>query len=159
MKTIKTLTLALALATLGGCASTNYADYEVGEATISNLQVNEVYNMKKGQHKFAVSFDYEIAKYINKTGLYFCTLQFITINDTTMSLLKGKKQPCQLDKAKGEVSVSFPSIIDKSMIAYTSKEELNNLKYPMEYFIAIHQSTDKTISRIIGRSVTQVSKL
>jgi hypothetical protein len=71
---MKKLVTSIAFLTLVGCASTNYSDFEMGEAFISNLEVNEIHNLKKGQHKLKLSFDYQISKYANGNDLYSCSV-------------------------------------------------------------------------------------
>jgi hypothetical protein len=152
---MKKLVTSIALFTLIGCASINYSDLEIGKASISNLEVNETHNLKKGQHKLKLSFDYQISAYSEATDLYNCSVQFLALDGTTMSISTGKKSPCQLNKAEGEMSITLPTILDKTFFA--SQEQLTKIKYPMEYFVAIHQRTGKNTSQIIGKTAIQIS--
>ncbi|MBA6251694.1 hypothetical protein [Colwellia sp. MB3u-55] len=154
---MKKLVTSIAFLTLVGCASTNYSDFEMGEAFISNLEVNEIHNLKKGQHKLKLSFNYQISKYANGNDLYSCSVQFLALDGTTTSIQKGKRSPCMLNKAKGEISITWPTVLDKTFSP--SKEQLSNIKYPMEYFIAIHQQTGKNINQIIGKTPIQISEV
>jgi len=154
---MKKLVASIAFLTLAGCASTNYSDFEMGEAFISNLEVKEVHNVKERQHKLKLSFDYQISEYVDGADLYNCSVQFLALDGTTTSISTGKRLPCQLNKAKGEMSITWPTILDKTFSP--SKEQLSNIKYPMEYFIAIHQRTGKRANQIIGKTPIQISEV
>ena len=154
---MKKLVTSIAFLTLAGCASTNYSDFKMGEAFISNLEVNEIYNLKKRKHKLKLSFDYQISEYSDGADLYDCTVQFLAVDGTTTSISTGKRSPCKLNKAKGEISITWPTILDKAFSP--SKKQLSNIKYPMEYFIAIHQRTGKSTSQIIGKTPIQISEV
>ena len=154
---MKKLVTSIAFLTLVGCASTNYSDFEMGEAYISNLEVKEIHNLKKRQHKLKLSFDYQISEYVSGVDLYNCSVQFLALDGTTTSISTGKRLPCKLNKAKGEISITWPTILDKTFSP--SKEQLSNIKYPMEYFIAIHQRTGKITSQIIGKTPIQISEV
>ena len=148
---------SIAFLTLIGCASTNYSDLKVGEAFISNFEVKETHNVDKGQHKLKLSFDYRISEYTNAKGLYNCTVQFLALDGTTTSTSVGRKSPCQLNKAEGKMSVTLPTLLDKT--SFASKDQLSKIKYPMEYFVAIHQRTGKNTNRIIGKTAIQMSEV
>jgi hypothetical protein len=152
---MKKLISSIAFLTLVGCASINYSDFELGEASISNLEVNEIHNLKKRQHKLKLSFDYQISEYADGNNLYSCSVQFLALDGTTTSIQKGKRSPCMLNKAKGEISIIWPTILDKTFSP--SKQQLSKIKYPMEYFIAIHQKTGKNINQIIGKTPILIS--
>ena len=156
---MKKLVTSITFLTLVGCASTDYSNFEMGEAFISNLEVKEVYNLKKRQHKLKLSFDYQISEYAEGADLYNCSVQFLALDGTTTSTSTstGKRIPCQLDKAKGEISITWPTLLDKTFSP--SKEQLSNIKYPMEYFVAIHQKTGKNTSQIIGKTPIQISEV
>lgn len=154
---MKKLLAAITFITLAGCSSTNYSDFKVSEALISNLKVNEIANLKKNQHELKLSFDYQISDFIDGANLYNCTVQFLTVDGTTTSIWPGRQLPCELNKAKGEMSITWPTILDKENSA--SEEQLSKIKYPMEYFVAIHQLTGKNTSQIIGKSPIQASKV
>ncbi len=154
---MKKLVTSITFLTLIGCASTNYSDFIVGKAFISNLEVNEVHNLKKRQHKLQLSFDYQISEYADGANLYNCSVQFLALDGTTTSISKGNRLPCQLDKAKGEVSITWPTLLDKTFSP--SKKQLSHIKYPIEYFVAIHQKTGKNTSLIIGKTPIQISEV
>ena len=152
---MRKLGISIALLALAGCASTNYSDFDVSEAVISKLKINETHNLNERQHKLEISFDYEISEYVDTNNLYNCSVQFLALDGTTISISNGKKSPCELNKAKGEKSIIWPTILDKAHSP--SEEQLSKIKYPIEYFIAIHQRTGKNTNRIIGKSAIQVS--
>lgn len=154
---MKKLVSSIAFFTLVGCASTNYSDFKTGEASISNLVVNESYNLKKEQHKLKLSFDYQISEYADGSGLYNCSVQFLALDGTTISASAGKRLPCELNKPKGKISITWPTVLDKTF--FHSKEQLSNIKYPIEYFVAIHQRTGKSTSQIIGKTPIQISEV
>ena len=154
---MKKLVTSIAFLTLVGCASTNYSDFKMGEAFISNFEVNEIHNLDKRQHKLKLSFDYKISEYADEADLYNCTVQFLALDGTTTSISPDKRSPCKLDKAKGEISITWPTILDKTFSP--SKEQLSNIKYPIEYFVAIHQRTGKSTSQIIGKTPIQISEV
>jgi len=74
-----------------------------------------------------------------------------------MTAFKNGKQPCLLNQASGEVSIKWPSPLEHSLNA--SKEQLTILKYPIEFFVGIHQKTAKRTSEIIGESKVNVSAI
>ena len=154
---MKKLVTSITFLTLVGCASTNYSDFKMGEAFISNLEVKEVHNLKKRQHKLKLTFDYQISEYADGADLYNCSVQFLALDGTTTSTSTGNRLPCKLDKAKGEISITWPTLLDKTFSP--SKEQLSNIKYPMEYFVAIHQKTGKYTSQIIGQTPIQISEI
>ena len=154
---MKKLLTSVTFLILAGCASTNYSDFEIGEAFISNLEVKEIHNLRKRQHELRLSFDYQISEYVVGADLYNCSVQFLALDGTTTSISPGTQLPCQLNKAKGEISITWPTILDKKFSP--SKEQLSNIKYPMEYFIAIHQRTGKRSSQIIGKTPIQMSEV
>jgi len=154
---MKKLLTSIAFFTLAGCASTNYSDFEMGEAFISNLEVNEIHNLKKRQHKLKLSFDYQISEYTDGADLYNCSVQFLALDGTTTSISTGRRLPCKLNKAKGKMSITWPTILDKTFSL--SKEQLSKIKYPIEYFVAIHQRTGKNTNQIIGETPVQISEV
>jgi len=158
---MRKLGTSIAFLALAGCASTNYSDFVMGEAFISKLEINEIHNLKRGKHKLKISFAYEISEYVGVggAGLYNCSVQFLTLNGTTTTtvITRGRHLPCELDNAKGEISITWPTILDKTFSP--SKEQLAQIKYPMEYYVAIHQRTGENTSKIIGKSPIQVSSV
>lgn len=154
---MKKLVTSITFLALAGCTSTNYSDFKVGEASISNLVVDEIYNLKKRRHKLKLSFDYQISEYTDGADLYECTVQFSALDGTTTSISAGKQSPCKLNKDKGEISITWPTILDKKFSP--SKKQLPNIKYPLEYFVAIHQRTGKNTSQIIGKTPIQISEV
>ena len=154
---MKKLVTSIAFLTLFGCASTDYSKLATGEASISNFKVSEIHNLNAGQHTLDLSFNYQIAKYHNQPDLYNCSVQFLALDGTSFSVSSGRELPCSLNKAAGEISLVLPTILDKTTFA--SKEQLASLKYPIEYFLAIHQRTGKHTNRIIGKTPVQVSEI
>lgn len=73
---MRKLGISIALLALAGCASTNYSDFDVSEAVISKLKINETHNLNERQHKLEISFDYEISEYVDTNNLYNCSVQF-----------------------------------------------------------------------------------
>ena len=117
---MKKLVTSIAFLTLFGCASTDYSKLATGEASISNFKVSEIHN------------------------LYNCSVQFLALDGTSFSVSSGRELPCNFNKAAGEISLVLPTILDKTTFA--SKEQLASLKYPIEYFLAIHQRTGKQLT-------------
>ncbi|MDX1392654.1 MAG: hypothetical protein R3241_09740 [Rheinheimera sp.] len=156
---MKYIAIAAAGLFLTSCASTNYADYELSTANLSNLQVNETFDSQLRKHQLDLVFDYTINGFHQKGDLYSCTVQFLNNNGTTSSLSMGTKAPCQLDVQSGNISLSWPTLLDKSVIS--SSAELDKLAYPMQFFVAIHQKTGRRSNKIIGKSaiVQSVAKL
>lgn len=156
-KTMKKLSILALFVGLIGCASTDYSKVERSSATVTNLEFKEFKILKKRTHKIDVTFDYDIHNYQDISGLYHCSVQFNLNNGMTVTSHKGYKFPCSLDQATGHVSIEWPSPIDKSL--NTSKETLSKLKYPVEFFVAIHQQTTKRKNIIIGQSKMKVSEI
>lgn len=157
MKKISMLSLAIVLA---GCASTNYSEIDISEAELTNLEVEETHDLSKREHEINVSFDYSISGFNATEELYYCSVQFAMTDDKTITrvMFEGRELPCILEKATGSVSISWPSPLDKSL--RTPDEILSKIKYPIEYFVAIHQKTSpRGASRIIGSSEVIVSNI
>jgi hypothetical protein len=153
---MRKLGTSMAFIALTGCTTINYSEFELSDASISNLQVNEIFNLSKKQHKLELSFDYKISEYVEGFDLYSCDVQLQTLDETTTSS-HSKRYPCKLDKAEGQITIIWPTILDKTFTP--SKKQLSNIKYPIEYFVAIHQQTGRNTSYIIGTSPIQISKV
>ena len=74
-----------------------------------------------------------------------------------MSIYKGTRSPCQINKSTGNISIKWPSPIDKSLNAH--KEDLLLLNYPLEFFVAIHQKTNTHHEQFIGQGERHNSKI
>lgn len=152
---MKVYLLAGVVVLLIGCAATDYAKLKPSTASLANVVINETLVLDKGEHKLAVSFDYEIKDFNPTSNLYSCTVQFVNLDKSTMTRTVGSSMPCKLDSPTGHVAITWPSPIDKS--TRTSKERLDQIKYPMEYFIAIHQKTGRNNNLVIGSSQKYIS--
>ncbi len=154
---MKTTSVFLFLLLLSGCTTTDYSKLELSSASITNIEFSESENLKKRKHIIEVSFDYDISNYNDDNGLYFCSVHFTLSNDMTMYSQKGNQRLCQINQSTGNLSIKWPSPIDKSF--NTPKETLVLLNYPLEFFVAIHQETNKNNNQIIGQSELQNSKI
>jgi hypothetical protein len=154
---MKTLSVLILVFFLLGCATTDYSKLQLSSATIKNLKITEIKNLEKRKHKIQVSFDYDISKFNDVNGLYHCSVQFVLNNNTTMTIHKSNKAPCEINSATGHISINWPSPIDRSL--NTSKKTLSMMIYPLEFFIAIHQDTSKKTNRFIGRSESRISEI
>lgn len=154
MKKLGVLGLVIVLT---GCASINYSELEWSNATLSNVEIKEVHELKKREHKIHISFNYSIAGFHAEHKLYYCTVQFLNLDGSSQTSFNGREFPCQLEQSKGSISVTWPSPLDKSL--KVSKEKFSEIKYPIEYFVAIHQRTGQYDSQIIGKSDLNVSSI
>ncbi|WP_105255773.1 hypothetical protein [Pseudoalteromonas sp. T1lg75] len=154
MKKICTLSLAL---TLAGCASTDYSEFDMSTAALSNIVVKEKAELEQRKHEIQVSFDYVINGFHADENLYHCSVQFLNTDGTSMTSIKGRKLPCRIDASEGNISINWPSPLDKSR--NSPKEVLSTIKYPVEYFVAIHQKTGVKTNNIIGKSDVILSKI
>lgn len=154
MKKISIFTMLLALS---GCTATNYADFEISNAAVSNVNVNETVDLAERVHVVNISFDYTIEHYNPDPSLYTCSVLFTTTDGRWVTSHTGKKEPCKITNAAGNIQVNWPTPLDKSL--KKSTDVLSKIKYPIEYFVAIHQKTGSNSSRVIGQSETIFSKI
>lgn len=152
MKKLSAFTLLIALS---GCSATNYADFELSNASISNVEVKETADLSKREHVINVTFDYAIDNYNPVSDLYICSVLFVTNDGKSVTSHKRKKTPCKISNAAGNVTVNWPTPLDKSL--KPSSEILSKIKYPIEYFVAIHQKTGSRTNQIIGKSEKMLS--
>ncbi|ASD69699.1 hypothetical protein [Pseudoalteromonas piscicida] len=154
---MKVLPVLASLLILSGCATTDYSQIEISTASLSNLEVEEIGNLQQRKHEIKVSFDYAIENFSPENKLYTCSVLFANTDGTSVTSFKGTIPPCILDNKTGNVSITWPTPVDISRNA--PKMVLSKLKYPIEYFVAIHQKTGKSSSKLIGKSEPLTSKL
>ncbi|MDW7549036.1 hypothetical protein HUZ36_17665 [Pseudoalteromonas sp. McH1-7] len=155
---MKKLTMLVSLYLLSGCATTDYTTIPLSNASLSNLKTSETGNIQQREHTVTVSFDYAIENFNEATNLYTCSVLFINVDGTAVTSTKsGKKHPCILDSANGSISVSWPTPLDKSRNA--PQMVLSRMKYPIEYFVTIHQKTGKHSTKLIAKSEVIKSRL
>jgi hypothetical protein len=154
MKKLSILALVIGLT---GCASTDFSKIQRSSATVSNLEFTESISLEKRKHKIDLSFTYDIKDYNEINGLYFCSVQFKLTNEDTLTSFKKGKIPCSLDQATGDISIKWASPFDKSL--NVSKDQLSKIKYPLAFFLAIHQKTNRKESYIIGKSKINTSAI
>ena len=154
---MKVLPILASLLILSGCATIDYSKIELSTASLSNLEVEEIGNLQQRKHEIKISFDYAIENFSPENKLYICSVLFANIDGTSVTSFKGTSHPCILNNTTGSVSITWPTPVDKSLNA--PKMVLSRLKYPIEYFVTIHQKTGKDSSELIGKSETLISKL
>ena len=142
---------------LAACASINYSDFEISEAVLTDLKVDEIHNLEKREHEIHIAFDYAISDFHADKNLYYCTVQFMRVDGSSVTRTDGTTSPCKLNDATGSVSISWPTPLDKSFNA--SRSILEQIQYPVEYFVAIHQKTGPLQTRIIGSSEVMASTI
>lgn len=147
MKIITMVSFAFVLA---ACASTDYSEFGISEAVLTNLEVEETHDLEKRKHEIHVSFDYSISDFHADQDLYYCTVQFAGEDGTSVTLTEGSISRCKLEEAVGSVSISWPTPLDKTFNG--SESLLSKIKYPLEYYVAIHQRTGGLTTRIIASS-------
>jgi hypothetical protein len=152
---MKKLSAFAMLIALSGCSATNYADFELSNASISNVEVKETADLSKREHVINITFDYTIDNYNPVTDLYICSVLFVTADGMSVTSHKRKTAPCKISNAAGNVTIDWPTPLDKSL--KSSSEILSKIKYPIEYFVAIHQKTGSRTNQIIGKSEKMLS--
>lgn len=143
---------------LTGCVTTNYSELSESQATLSNVQIEERHNISRRHHAVTVSFDYQIENFHEKRSLYWCSVQFRTIDDGSFTIQRESPKPCWISDSAGQIEITWPMPIDRH---YSNAVEpvLSALKYPIEFFVAIHQETGNRQHVTIGQSDTFVSEL
>ncbi|QZO14982.1 hypothetical protein [Pseudoalteromonas piscicida] len=154
---MKILPILASLLILSGCATKDYSKIKISTASLSNLEVEEVGNLQQRKHEIKVSFDYAIENFSPENKLYTCSVLFANTDGTSVTSFRGTSHPCILNNTTGSVSITWPTPVDISRNA--PKMVLSKLKYPIEYFVAIHQKTGKNSSELIGQSKPLTSKL
>jgi hypothetical protein len=153
---MRTIAIALILFALAGCQPEEISR-GTSQGFIENLQVGESLNNEAGQHLIDISFDYRIEPFIASKNSYFCTVQFIHIElGKSFTSLPLAESPCEFDKAAGTMNVVWPGPLDKRSV---DNLNVNLLRLPVQYFVAIHQYTEKPASLIIVRSKTMKSTI
>jgi hypothetical protein len=153
---MRTIVIALTLLALAGCQPEEISR-GTSQGFIENVQVEESLDTNAGQHLINVSFDYRIEPFREKKNSYFCTVQFIHKElGKSFTSLPLALSPCEFDKAEGTMSVIWPGPLDNRSVDTLNA---NLLRLPVQYFVAIHEYTDKPASIIIARSKTMKSAI
>lgn len=136
---------------LAGCTSTNYKALEISSASMSELKINEIVNSKKGIYKLDIKFSYEISQFNLGGDIYHCSVQFLSLEEgVSTSTYKSRREPCRIDSATGQVSIRWAAPFDKTN--KPTKKRMAEIRFPVQYFVAIHQKTGRYSSQVIARS-------
>ncbi|NQZ22967.1 MAG: hypothetical protein HRT53_13040 [Colwellia sp.] len=151
MKKLGIFTLVLFLF---GCTTKNYQQLEISSATVSNLDVEEIVKPNKGIYKLDVKFNYVINDFNEGSGIYSCSVQFLTVKEhISISSFVGPIEPCRITTSSGEMMVRLTTPLDKTQRFLTERQP--KIQRPIQYFLAIHQQTGKQSSKIIGKTAIQ----